>query len=285
MFKTEQEALEALRNTISELDELTKSWSKESESKDLKKWTVDPKDAAAIGNAFGKAEGEEEAPAEAEASEEASAHAEAPEEATQAEAPAEESQAEGEDGEGDVFEQIVAEAATLADEELDMLLHALMAEKDKRGDNEEGTAEEASEEQSPAEEQAASVEPEETQLAMSMKSELSKMAKSFETRISSLTKSVDSLREENDKLRKQIAKPASKPAPSNSVEVLQKSTPVVQPMSKSEQVNYLLGEMRRGNRTVRSEHVALVNACRTDADLNVAADILRNQGIEFPNKK
>lgn len=288
MFKTEQEALQALRNTISELDDLTKSWSKDAES-DLKKWEVDPAGAASIGNAFGKSDEDEQAPEQADAEASVPGEQPAPEAAPEAagepagaeEAPeAAPEQGEDQGEEGDVFEQIVSEAANLSDEELDMLLHALMSEKDQRGD-----AQAPADETAPQGEPEASVEPEEKPLAMSVKSELSKMAKSFEAQISVLTKSVDSLRQENDKMRKQIAKPSTRPAPSNSVEVMQKSAPVAEPLTKHEKETYLLGELRKGNKLVRAEHVALIGACRTDADFAAAAEILRNQGVEIPNKK
>ncbi|CAB5220609.1 hypothetical protein UFOVP244_12 [uncultured Caudovirales phage] len=307
MFKTEQEALQALRNTISELDDLTKSWSKDAEkdlkkwevdpagaasignafgkSGDLKKWEVDPAGAASIGHAFGKSDEDEAAPEEASAEAAPTAEQAAPEASVEPAGAEEAPEAAPEQGddqgeEGDVFEQIVSEAANLSDEELDMLLHALMSEKDQRGD-----AQAPADETAPESEPEASVEPEEKPLAMSVKSELSKMAKSFEAQISVLTKSVDSLRHENDKMRKQIAKPSTRPAPSNSVEVLQKSAPVAEPLTKHEKETYLLGELRKGNKLVRAEHVALIGACRTDADFAAAAEILRNQGVEIPNKK
>lgn len=295
MFRTEKEALEALRSTISELEQLTKSW--------------DEKADKAEGDKMAKAEGDEPpappadgdgAPApEADAGEPAGDDgAPAPEgDSTAPEAaPSPEGDAGAEGGEagGDMMAEIAQEAANLSDEELDMLLHALMQEKDGRhaaaAGPEGAPAPEgdpaAAPEAAPAPEQMAPpAEPEEKSLAMSMKEEFKKLSKSFETQIASLQKTVDSIKAENAQLKKNAAKPTTKPAATNKVEVLEKSVKQPERLSKSEVVNHLLGEVRKGNRNVTRDDVALANAARTDDDLNYVFESLKNKGIEIPAKK
>lgn len=287
MFKTEQEAVQALQSTLSELEALTKSWKKDAR---LAKSDNDGDEDDMEKSVLGKAEGDEEGGLPPEAAPAPTGEPDGDEGAPAPEAPVGDEggempvdEANGEGQEGDMMEQVAAEASQLSDEELDMMLHVLMQEKDGRMSQEDGA-------QAPAPEgddgmEAPAPEPEEKSLAMSMKEEFAKMAKSFKDEVSSLKKSVDGLTAENAKLKKAAAKPAARPAASNKVEVLEKSVKAPERMTKSEATNYLLGQMRNKNKTVKADHVALVNAARSEDDLTYAYQVLKDEGVEIPAKK
>lgn len=294
MFKTEKEAMEALQNTIQELDQLQKSWNKglkksEGEEEEMAKAEGDEPDPQAPGAGApppapemqGAPQGDEGAPA--------------PEgQDDGAPAPEGDMGAEGQDEGGDMMAQIAQEASSLSDEELDMLLHALMSEKDGRhaggGDDGQGAPPPEGDmgdqgggmapPQEPMEQ-----EPEQKSLAMSMKEEFKKLNKSFNDQVASLRKSVDGLKAENAQLRRASQTPTSKPAASNKVEVLQKSAPKIERLNKSETLDFLMGQVRSGNRNVNRDDVAMANACKNDADLQYVHDSLKSKGIEVPVKK
>ncbi len=272
-YKTQQEALEAIQSTVREIEALTKSFEPKEDDQ--------PEEEAPAEEAPAEEGAPEEAPAEEAPAEEGSPMED---EAAPEEAPAED------DGEGeDRMAQMTAEAASLSDEELGMMLHVLMEEKDQRMASADTATpgDESAEEEAPM----APAEKSDDDLAMSMKEEFKALKKSFSAEVDALKKSfkstVDTLKIENDKLKKAAAKVVTKPAPFNSknVEVLEKSTKEPERLAKSEVTNFLLNEQRKGNKSVNSGHVALVNACKTDDDLAYACEQLKEKGIEIPKKK
>src|SRR5690606_29274315 len=109
--------------------------------------------------------------------------------------------------EGDQQAELEQHAAELSDEELATMLEILSNEMEKRhaaGEDQEGQEGAAPEAQ-----------PAPAELERSMKSEFAKLSKSFTSEIEKLKKSVDSLKSENESLKKKMALPRSKPASTN----------------------------------------------------------------------
>lgn len=288
MFATEKELFEALHKTAEELAVLTKSWDKDASKKsggDKDKGDDDGMEKSVP--VVAKAEDDDTpppAPAASPAAEGDSAPA-APDAAPPEPAPAPEASAEPDAGEGggDMTAEVSAYAQELSDQELDMMLHVLMEEKDARA---AGPADNGA--PPPAEgdmDKNASLG---YDMAMSIKKEFAGLAKSMkttQTEIAGLKKSLEKVNLENAALRKKITKPTSDPAAYNNVQVLEKSAKAPERLDKSEAVNWLVGEMRKGNKLVKADHVARVNASRSDSDFENALNILKSDGIELPTKK
>lgn len=186
-------------------------------------------------------------------------------------APAPAPEGEGEEGMDDhaAMEQ---HAAELPDEELQMMLEILQAEAEKRQAAQGGSEAPAAAPGAPAD------------LERSMKQEMKELAKSFKSQIEVLTKSVNSLKAENVALKKKAALPTKRPADANSVKTMDKSPKEPSRLSKSETVDYLLGQMRNGNKTVNSAMVADANGAYTDEALAEVHQKLEMAGIKLPNK-
>lgn len=280
MFKNEQEALNALRSTLSDLEALTKSWdSKIAEGDDMEKSDED----------LEKAEGDMPPPAPEDPSQDPSMAPGEPDgdEGQMAPPPVDGAAPEEGAGDDDMMSQISQEASQLSDEELDMMLHALMSEKDTRGAQGQDPAAgmDPAAAGAPPAAPAPAPQPQEKSLAMSMKEEFNKLNKSFNSQIEDLKKSVSNLQSENIKLKQAQKHPTSKPAASNRVEVLEKSVKAPQRLNKSEAQNYLLGEMRKGNKSVTSDLVATFGAAHSENDMNYAYNYAADLGIEIPAKK
>lgn len=176
-------------------------------------------------------------------------------------------------------QDLASMAAEMSDEELQMMVEVLQSELANRqgqGAPEGAPAPDAG--MPPA--APAAPAPEEKSLAMSMKSEYAKMAKSIEA----LTATVEAL----TKATKPAAKPAARPAAANrdNVQVLEKSTPAASTsskLSKSETENFLLGEMRNGNRKVNSSLISDVGYANTPAALRAVHEEIRKMGITLPS--
>ena len=267
MFKSDKEALSALHATLKELEVLTKSWDAKAED-EMEKSDEEDTDLE-------KSEGD--LPPE---------NQDAPPEAAPAPAadPSQDPAATPDEGGDDTLAQITQEASQLSDEELDMMLHALMSEKDNRSAQQPGVPPAGAPPAGAPPAPAGAPPAEENPLAMSMKAEFSKLSKSFTTQIESLNKSVATLQAANKTLSAPRKLPTSKPASTN-VEVLEKSVKAPEKMNKSEVSSYLLGEMRTGNKKITSDLVATFGAAKTPDALNEAYAYAAHQGVIIPSKK
>jgi hypothetical protein len=269
-FKSAQEAQETLSKTMVELNELLKSMD------DMGK-AEGPQEAEGQEGADGG--GEPDALAgegHAEPDGDEGAGAPPPEGAGEPDgdegqgmAPGAEGGAPGEGG--DMEGAMRQQAGELDDQELEMMCRILQEEQAKRheaGQQAQGGA---------------------GDLQMSMKKELASMAKSFKDEVAKLTKSfkdeIASVKAENTKLKQ---RPVSAPAATSSKtapKVLDKKAAEAKPMTKSYAVNYAMGQIKAKNRTFNSNHVALLNATRSDEDLAQAVEMLKEEGIEIPAPK
>lgn len=170
------------------------------------------------------------------------------------------------EGEEDDEQGLAEQAKQLSNEELDMMIEILMAEKQNRG----AEMQQEPEMSEPAEK------------AYNMKKEMGVMAKSME----SLVNSVESLAKEVSSLKKtEIKKAVSKPAATNSVQVLEKSTSSKKEparLSKSESVDFLLSELRKGNTIVNRDVIADFNLAKSDEDLHNLQKSMEKLGLTFP---
>jgi len=183
-------------------------------------------------------------------------------------------------------EQLSAEAQELSDEELDMLLECLMSEKESRMgseqpmDDDQGEDDSSDESEDPAEK--------------SMPAEYSKLGKSINRKNKKLKKSLNVLVDVVESLAKKV-EALSKPAPSQKivnkaapvanlqdVQVLHKSTPASKRLTKSETVDFLEGQLKKGNRMVDSGLMYDVASAKTDEDLHKVQDSIVKKGIELP---
>lgn len=159
-------------------------------------------------------------------------------------------------------EDLAAMAQSMSDEELQMMLEILQSELASR------------QTEAPAAPEASAPDA----LAMSMKEDMSKMAKSIEA----LANVVGTL------AKSQAAAPArpqtvSRPATTNRPVVVNKTpeAPKSSKLSKSETSNFLLGELKKGNKAVTSEMVAAVAYVKED-ELPAFHESLRAEGINVP---
>lgn len=221
-----------------------------------------------------KADPEEEqtppAPAPEEAPAEEFAPAQEGEQAPAQEMPGDE-QPEGEEGQGEE-ETVEQHAESMSDEELDMMLQVLSAEKEKRA-----SAQTAPEQAPPAQEGQG-------QLEMSLKDDYAKMQKSMNDMSAQLAKVTEEL--VSFKTPTKTSKVTSKVTASNTkdIQVLEKSSAVAKRLSKSETIDFLHGQIRKRNPLVSSDVVADVNLARTDSELAAIQDSLAVKGLEFPKK-
>lgn len=166
-------------------------------------------------------------------------------------------------------------ASAMSDEELHEFIEVLMKEAEKRqggGENPEGG------EAAPA---PMAPEPAEKSMDTMMKSfeaTVSKLVDAFTSKFSSI----------EDKLAKSQA-PKEKvvvvnqqPVSMNAGDVLEKSAPRIQRLTKSETSTFLLNKMREGNRLVSSDDIAVVNTAKNSDQLHQIQDSLSKRGIEFP---
>ena len=168
-------------------------------------------------------------------------------------------------------------AAAMSDEELHEFIEVLMKEAEKRqgaGEGGEGAPAEAAPAAEPAEK------------SMPMEG----MMKSFEAALSKITESFTAkLNAVEEKLAKSQPAPAAPKAVvvnatpvSMNGDVLEKSAPKRERLTKSETSSFLINKMKEGNRLVDSDDVARVNATKTADQLYQIQDTLSKRGIEFP---
>ena len=192
-----------------------------------------------------------------------------------AESPEMESQehAEGQEApdESGMEEKSMADhAAELSTEELDELIDALMAEKEKRHGAE---GQEAAPEMPPPE------------VEKSMKEEFASLAKSMKDQVAEmfagLKSEVDALKKSSVSSKPKTVTQAAAFNPHN-VQVLEKSTPAKQRLSKSETITFLQSEQRRRNPSVNTDLIADVVGCQDDKELHGVQDKMHKMGIKLP---
>lgn len=203
-----------------------------------------------------------------------------------------------EDGAGEDRGAMEAQAKELSDEELDMMLDILMAEKEQRH---------AGGEAAPEGEPAAEPAPEGEAAEKSMKSELKKLAKANKKLAKSVEAAVaamSGMKQDVDALRKsQAAAPAPQaaaPAPAakpstvtraastrsgEQVQVLRKSTEPTKRLNKSETIDYALGKLRGGDKMVNRDVIAEINLARDEGELAAIQDRMAKQGFVWPDLK
>jgi hypothetical protein len=303
MFKDGKEARTAIAKTMSEVQALLKSWD------GLAK--AEPEEEAAPEAAAPEAEGQEAPEAEG---------AEAPESdelAEQAEAEGQEAPeaegAEGAEGQGSEEDEMAQHAAELSDEQLESMIAVLQAEVEKRHAAQGAEAPEAEGAEAPEEslekeggflndldpaktdaftkgfmgktDGGPQLDPQKVAdfqkgfMGKSAEAEMKKMVKSMKSEIEGLRKTVEDL-------RKSRSLPAQRAAIAGSVSAKQKTTQTAtaRTLSKSETIDFLLGEMRGGNRNVTSDLVAVTNAVRDDRELAEAHSRISSAGIKVPTK-
>jgi chemotaxis protein histidine kinase CheA len=256
----EKQALEAVMKTTAEIEDLLRK----SGYGDLSK--AAPEEEGSQADAI---EDQAQAPEGAEA-----AAPEAPAE----EAPEGAGEAHGEPDGDESHAAMQAQAKELSDEELELMLSVLTAEKETRGAGAEAAAPEAQAPAAPAAPAPAE---------KSMKDDFAKLNKSVQQMadsIAKLTGEVTAL-----KTAKPASKPATtKPVASNGVQVLEKSQSApskpskVERLNKSESIEFLLNELKKGNQLVNSGVVAEMNLMKSQEDVNEYQDRLTRQGLSFP---
>lgn len=268
------EVHEALKKTLADIEDMLAKSSSLQKAEDKKEEKKEDKMEKAEGD-----EQEQQAPVEQEAAPEApAAPAEMAPEAPAEQAPA----AEGQEGEQSQEESAEQHASSLSDEELDMMLQVLMAEKEKRSSAQsEGQEGQEQSQEAPAQE----AQPE--QMQMSMKDDYAKMHKSMESLVSMVTDlkaEVAASKAAPAAQKPAQAKTTSKAAASNlkDVQVLEKSTPVAKRLSKSETNEFLQGQIRKKNPLVSSKNIVDLNYINSDEELHAMQDELTKKGLEFP---
>jgi len=176
--------------------------------------------------------------------------------------------------EGDDSAEMEQHLAELSDEELQMMYEAIHNELEKR-------------QSAPQDDQAAPAAPAAPgQLEMSMKQEFAKLNKSFQSQTTELRKSIDGLKKENQDLKKKMNMPTNRPVSTNAkASEKGSSSQQAQPLNKSETLDYLLGQMRSGNKSVNSDMVAFTNASRDEYELSEAHARISAAGITMPSRK
>ena len=289
LFKSQQEALEALSKTLDEIQSLLPKEKQDAlkKSGDMAKAEVDEENPEAVEAAPEATPAPEAAPesndaiadqAQAEVAPEAAEHDEA------AEPPAEAMQDEGE-------KEMSAHAASLTDEELEMMLSVLMSEHEKRHASEapaeEGAAapapEAAAPEAAPAMGKSSDLAKDEEGLEKGIKKEFSKLNKSFQE----ATDTINGLKKDIEELKRAPkTKTVSKAAAANreGITVLEKSQKPIERLTKSATADYLLAQQRLGNKAVGSEIIARVMATRNDEELFQTQDEIVRSGVKFPGQ-
>lgn len=272
MKHTEQQLHEAMRKTISNIEEILQK----------------------SGFPMKKDEGAEGAPdqLEGQAEGEMSAEGAAPAEgAAEGAAPAggAEGAAEGEmGGEGEDETQAMMEHLQGLDSEalhmmLELIQNELSAREAQEGEGAEGQAEGAAPAAGAGD-----------QLEMSMKQEFASLAKSMSEMaktVQTLAQAQASMQNEMQTLRKSEQKrpAAAKPAAQNrNVQVLQKSEePKVEKLTKSGIEGFLMNELRKSSSTrnpaVSADLLAELTYIKTPAEVSAFADRLREKGIQLPS--
>jgi hypothetical protein len=187
---------------------------------------------------------------------------------------------EGEQGSDEQWEAEMSQhAKEMSDEELDMMLQLLMAEKESRG----ASQEQAPEQQAPEAAQQEQEFPEEAQ--KSMKEDFAKLTKS----IDSVLEKIGKVSADVENLKKKPAATVTKPAASNprKVQVLEKSATSngnkpVERLNKSETVEFLQNQIRQGSRIVTASDVADFTYANSQADVENLQKSLAKRGVEFP---
>lgn len=199
---------------------------------------------------------------------------------------------DGQQGDEQSLEQ---QAQELADEELDMMIEVLMSEKQRRqGGSADGAPDMGAPPPADAAGGGAPPPPEDPAMKSAalakgkdFSSEMTKMAKSM----NSVLAAVDTLSKEVAKLKTpaKVAPVAAKPAVTNRQQVLEKSTPSAaastktpQRLNKSESIDFLIGEVRKGNKIVDRDTVAEFNLAKSDEQLHDMQIALEKRGLAFP---
>jgi hypothetical protein len=181
---------------------------------------------------------------------------------------------EGQQDQEDPAAMLAEQAKDLSDEELGHMIEALMQEKESR----------SAAAQAPAEGQQPPMAPPADPAMKSMKEDFAALTKSLATMadaIGSLSKEVVTLKT----APKVASKVVTKPIASNkqNIQVLEKSAPVKQRLTKSETIAFLETEQRKGNKNVNAGLFADIIKADTQV-LNQIQDSLAVQGIELPKK-
>jgi hypothetical protein len=194
----------------------------------------------------------------------------APEMAPEMEAPAPEMQ-EGQEGQ-DEMQDMEADLKSMSDEELDMLLEALQAEKAARQPAPEAPM-------APAPEMDKSLQ----KSVRDMNERLEKALNDSNAQLAKITSELEELK----KAKRPVV--VSKPISSNKVEALEKSQSFEkQPerLEKSETVKFLETQVRKGNKQINARVMSDLHYCQTPEELVRFQDRLVNEGIveKFPTK-
>lgn len=249
----------------------------------------------------GYGEMRKEDPAAAPGTDEMAPHAEpapeaAPEGAPAPEAPAPDAApAEGQDDHA----AMEAQAKELSDQELDMMLDILMAEKEGRHGAGEPGAEGAPAPEAPAD--GAPAEPAEK----AMKDEFKKLAKANKRLAKSVEDAVAAMvgmKQEVEALKKSQPAPAPAPAQtakpatvtraaattsSQATQVLRKSTEPTKRLTKSETMDFAMSKLRQdGSKSgVNRDVIAEINLSQNDQELAAIQDKMAKQGFVWPELK
>jgi len=188
---------------------------------------------------------------------------------------------EGAEGEQDPAQALAEQAQNLSDDELDHMIEALMTEKEARhgGEGEGAPAPEGADQMGAP----AAPAPSGLEAQKSMKSEFAGLAKSMTSladALSKIGKEVADLKA----AKATTSKITARPAVSSKQQVLEKSAPIKQRLSKSDTLSFLEGEMRKRNPIVNSTLVAEVNLTKTEGDLAQIQDRLSIEGLNFPTR-
>lgn len=258
-----QDLFKQLEQVVGEVDSLLKSWPmKKDEDKEEMPEAPEAKAPAAEGAEEGKA--------------------------TEAEAAQEGAEAESADQGQDADQEMSSEdemsleqhAEAMSDEELHEMIEVLMKELEKRHGSEAG--QETAPQMSPD-----SAAPE-MEKSSEMKEEYNKMHKSIQDLASVVEKmaarieSFEAMGKSQKQDKAQVVVVNQGAPAMNSAEVMTKSQPKAQRLSKSETAEFLLGRLRNGDRNVSSDDVAHLSTLRSEADVHKFQDQLVKRGIELP---
>jgi len=175
-----------------------------------------------------------------------------------------------EEGSEDPAAEMKEHISSMSDEELDMMMQMLTEEQAMRqGGEDQGMGMESAPAPAPAPVEKSS-----------HKEDYLKLQKS----VSAMNSTVEKLNKEIADLKKAKAKPASKMAPTNSTQVLNKSSrpAQMQRLNKSDTMDFLMQKVRQKDPLVNSSVMAEVNATHSDEELHGVQARLEKLGLQFP---
>lgn len=271
--------MEELSKTVEQINELLGKSSAMYKNEEMPE-----EEAAAPAEVAPEMEAAPEAEAAAETAEPPMDEAAAAEQA----APEMEAGAEQAQGEDQWEAEMAQHAQEMSDEELDKLLEMLMAEKEARSASQEGEmapeGAEAGEQAAPEMEAPAEEEPQFEEAEKSMKEDFLKLSKSLDMvleKIGGLSAKVEKI-ESVAPAKKTVSKPA---ASNRQVQVLEKSNKPAESvarLTKSESIEFLLGEMKKGNQLVDSRVITDFSYAQSQDEVNELQKSMAKRGLEFP---